>query len=59
MTGLKQILDPARMGDAARQLEEGLHRRIVGTLRLARPAQGDVPAWSIDVSFSAPVYRSR
>ena len=30
MTGLKQILDPARMGDAARQLEEGLHRRIVG-----------------------------
>jgi len=35
------------------------NRRVVGTLRLARPAQGDVPAWSIDVSFSAPVYRYR
>jgi ATP-dependent Clp protease ATP-binding subunit ClpB len=30
MTGLKQILDPARMGDAARKLEDGLRRRVIG-----------------------------
>jgi ATP-dependent Clp protease ATP-binding subunit ClpA len=30
MTGLKQLLDPARMGEAARKLEDGLRRRVVG-----------------------------
>ena len=30
MAGLKQILDPTRMGDAAKHLEEGLGRRVVG-----------------------------
>lgn len=30
MTGLRQILDPTRMGDAARKLEDGLRQRVVG-----------------------------
>ena len=35
------------------------NRRVVDTLRVARPALGDVPEWSIDVSFSAPVFKPR
>jgi ATP-dependent Clp protease ATP-binding subunit ClpA len=30
MTGLKKILDPTRMGDAAKKLEDGLRERVVG-----------------------------
>jgi ATP-dependent Clp protease ATP-binding subunit ClpB len=30
MAGLKQILDPTRMGDGARKLEGGLRQRVVG-----------------------------
>ena len=30
MAGLKQILDPTRMGEGARKLEDGLRQRIVG-----------------------------
>ena len=30
MTGLKKVLDPTRMGDAAQKLEEGLRQRVVG-----------------------------
>jgi ATP-dependent Clp protease ATP-binding subunit ClpA len=30
MAGLKQILDPTRMGEGARKLEDGLRQRVVG-----------------------------
>jgi ATP-dependent Clp protease ATP-binding subunit ClpA len=30
MTGIKQILDPTRMSDAAKNLEDGLRRRVIG-----------------------------
>src|SRR5512141_1280236 len=30
MTGLKQVLDPTRMGNSAKTLEDGLRQRIVG-----------------------------
>jgi ATP-dependent Clp protease ATP-binding subunit ClpA len=30
MTGLKKILDPTRMGTAARKLEDGLRQRVIG-----------------------------